>query len=95
MSGPKHFFSEITSKSFAPECFCFDEEDTSGDVGVETFANGISASTPSGDFSVALTSRSDRGVDFWDYSGVVMGVSRSGSGSGSGSGRVIGRGNNI
>ena len=93
VSEPKHFFSEFSSESFVPECFCVDKEETSIDVGVEKFADCFSVSTPSDDFSVALKSSSDRGVDFGDDRDVVMEVSMSRSGSGSGIG--IGRGNNI
>ena len=68
VSGPKHFFCEISSESRVPELFCFDEEDSMVDVGVDTFADGVSSSAPSV-------------VDFGDDSEIAKGGCRSGSGS--------------
>ena len=93
VSGPKHFLSEFSSESFAPECFCVDDEDTLIDVGVETFADCSSASTPWDDVSDALESSSDKGVDCGGDRDAVMEVSMSGSMSGNGC--MFGRRKNI
>ena len=49
-----HYFSEVSSKLNVTELFCLSKENTSLEVGVATFLDGVSASAPSVNFSVAL-----------------------------------------